>query len=357
MSPGQPRRGLVGAALGVVALGAAVGLSAERYAIGRTRLRPDPDAREPFFTLPADRTHEVLATDGVRLHVEEVGPATAELTMVFVHGYANQLAVWHYQRRSLAEDNPGKLVFYDHRSHGRSGRGAPESSTIEQLGQDLLSVLDAVAPEGPVVLVGHSMGGMSVMALADAHPELFGPRVVGVALVSTSTGRLAELTLGLPTAVLPVTRRVLPLLTRGAIKRPRHFERGRRVSTDLAFLFTRYASFGSREVSPSVVEMVERMVAEVPVEVLAEFYDTFTTHDKLSALEVLRGVEALVLVGSKDLVTPEDHSRAMAAVLPDAHLVVVEGAGHMVPLECGPLVTLHLRALVRRANRAAQRSA
>ena len=79
-------------------------------------------------------------------------------------------------------------------------------------------------------------------------------------------------------------------------------------------------------------------------------HDTFTTHDKLSALEVLRGVEALVLVGSKDLVTPEDHSRAMAAVLPDAHLVVVEGAGHMVPLECGPLVTLHLRALVRRAT-------
>ena len=344
-------KGLLGATLGVVALGAAVGLSAERYAVGRTRLRPDPDAREPFFALPADRTRSVATEDGVALHVEEVGPADAPLTMVFVHGYVQQLAVWHYQRQALAEDSPGRLVFYDHRSHGRSGRGAPETATIDQLGRDLRTVLDAVVPTGPVVLVGHSMGGMTIMALADASPELFGPRIVGVALIATSTGRLAELTFGLPKAVLPVTRRALPLLTRGIRRSPHHFERGRRVGTDLAFLLTRYGGFGSGDVSPSVVEMVEQMAAETPVDVIAEFYDTFTTHDKLTALEVLRDVEALVLVGSKDLLTPVEHSRAMAGALPDAHLVVVEGAGHMVLLERAPLVTLHLRALVRRATR------
>ena len=345
--------GLLGAAFGVVALGAAVGLSAERYAIGRTRLRPDPDAREPFFALPADRTSEVATQDGVSLHVEEVGPADAALTLVFAHGYVQQLAVWHYQRKALAEDSPGRLVFYDQRSHGRSGRGAPETATIDQLGSDLLAVLDAVAPTGPVVLVGHSMGGMTIMALAAAHPELFGPRVVGVALIATSTGKLAELTFGLPRAVLPVTRRALPLLTRGVLRSPKHFERGRRVGTDLAFLLTRYGGFGSSDVSPSVVEMVERMAAETQVDVIAEFYDTFTTHDRLEAIGVLRDVEALVLVGSKDLVTPVGHSREMAAALPAAQLVVVEGAGHMVVLERAPLVTLHLRALVGRVTRAA----
>ena len=342
--------GLLGAALGVVALGAAVGLSAERYAIGRTRLRPDPDAREPFFALPADRTRTVMTEDGVALHVEEVGPADAELTLVFVHGYVQQLAVWHYQRKALAEDNPGRLVLYDQRSHGRSGRGAPHTATIEQLGRDLRTVLDAVAPTGPVVLVGHSMGGMAVMALAAADPELFGPRVVGVALIATSTGKLAELTFGLPRLVLPVTRRVLPLLTRGIRHSPGPFERGRRVGTDLAFLLTRYSGFGSGDVSPSVVEMVEQMAAQTQVDVIAEFYDTFTSHDRLEVLAALREVEALLLVGSKDLVTPVQHSRAMAEVLPEAHLVVVEGAGHMVPLERAPLVTLHLRALVRRAT-------
>lgn len=353
----RPRKGVLGAAVGVVAVGAAAGLAAERYAIGRTRLKPDPQARQPFFELPADRTRTVRTADGVALHVEEVGPANAPLTVVFVHGYTQQLAAWHYQRQALSADNPGRLVFYDHRSHGRSGRGSHESATIDQLGRDLKLVLDEVVPRGPVVLVGHSMGGMTVMALADAHPELFGSRVVGVALISTSTGKLAELTFGLPTVVRPLSKRVLPLVTRGMRSRPHHFERGRRVGTDLAFLLTRFGGFGDRDVSPAVVEFVEEMLARTPVDVIAEFYDTFTTHDKLAAIEVLRGVETLVLVGSKDLLTPVDHSRAMAEVLPDASLVVVERAGHMVQLERPELVTLQLRALIGRAVRATARSA
>jgi len=349
-------KGLIGAALGVVATGAAIGLAAERYAVGRTRLRPDPDAREPFFGLPADRTRTVAAEDGVPLHVEEVGPAGAAPTVVFVHGYVHEMAAWHFQRQALAADNPGRLVFYDHRSHGRSGRGRPETATIDQLGRDLHAVLQEVAPRGPVVLVGHSMGGMTIMALADAHPELFGPRVVGVALIGTSTGRLAELTFGLPGVVRPLSRRVLPWVTRGMRRSPKPFERGRRVGTDLAFLLTRFGGFGDRDVSPSLVQLVEQMTARTPVDVIAEFYDTFTTHDKLKALGVLRDVETLLLVGSKDLMTPVEHSQAMAEVLPSAHLVVVEGAGHMVTLERPALVTLQLRALIARAVRAAART-
>ena len=346
-------KGLIGAALGVVATGAAIGLAAERYAVGRARLKPDPDAAEPFFALPADRTREVLTEDGVALHVEEVGPADGSPTVVFVHGYTQEMAVWHYQRKALAAGDAGRLVLYDHRAHGRSGRGAPERSTIDQLGRDLGTVLDAVVPEGPVVLVGHSMGGMTIMALADARPELFGERVVGVALIGTSAGRLAQVSFGLPKAVLPVTRRVLPLLTKGMRRRPTPFERGRRVGTDLAFVLTRRGGFGTGEVSPSLVELVERMAARTPVDVIAEFYDTFMSHDKLAALDVLRGVEVLVLVGSDDLLTPVDHSRAIAEALPHGHLVVVEDAGHMVALERPELVTLQLRALVGRATRRA----
>jgi pimeloyl-ACP methyl ester carboxylesterase len=348
---------LLGGSLAAAAVGAAIGHTAERRVVAASRLRPDPDAREPFFALPADRTREVRTDDGVVLHVEEVGPEQAPVTVVFVHGYTQEMAVWHYQRQALAADNPGRLVFYDHRSHGRSGRGAAERSTIDQLGRDLHAVLGAVAPTGPVVLVGHSMGGMTIMALADAHPELFGPRIVGVALISTSTGRLAEVSFGLPAAVTPVTRRVAPFLTRGMRARPAVFERGRRLGTDLAYVLTRHGAFGSRDVSPSLVQFVERMTAATPVEVLAEFYDTFTTHDKLAALDVLRDIETLVLVGSKDLITPVDHSEAMAAAVPTASFVVVEGAGHMVQLERAALVTLHLRRLITRATRSVARSA
>jgi pimeloyl-ACP methyl ester carboxylesterase len=348
--------GFLGAVAGAVAVGAAAGLAAERYAVGRIRLAPDPDSEQPFFRLPADRVRRVVADDGVPLHVEEVGPERADVTVVLCHGYTQQLAVWHYQRLALAEAGVGKLVLWDQRSHGRSGRSSAAHSTIDQLGRDLRSVIDACAPTGHVVLVGHSMGGMTVMALADQQPELFGSRVTGVALVSTSTGKLASVTFGLPAAMQYVNGKVLPFLTRGMRGRPQLFEGGRRLGTDLAFVATRRAAFGPDGVSPSLVEFVEKMTADTPVDVIAEFYDTFMEHDKLEALGVLKGVETLVLIGSRDVITPVDHSRTIAAALPDAQLVVVEGAGHMVQLEKPDLVSQQLVALVQRARGAAARA-
>jgi len=350
-----PSKGVLGAAMGVVAVGAAVGLAAERYAVGRVRLRPDPEADEPFFSLPADRTPSVITPDGVALHVEEVGRPDAPLTVVLLHGYIQEMAVWHYQRRALAERDV-RLVLYDHRSHGRSGRGSPESATLDQLGADLLQVLDQVVPRGPVVLAGHSMGGMTIMALADRHPELFGPRVVGVCLISTSTGKLADLTFGLPSAVLPVTRRVLPWLTRTAQRRPHAFEHGRRVGTDLAFLVTRFGAFGDRSTSPAVVQFVEEMGARTPVDVMAEFYETFTGHDKLAAMAALVDADVVVVAGGKDLITPLEHSQEMTDALPDAELVVVEGAGHMVLVERPAEVTAALTRLLDRVARTESRA-
>lgn len=351
------RTGLAGAVLGAVAVGVGAGLAGERYTVGRTRHRADPEAAEPFFSLPADRVRTVTADDGVRLHVEEVGPPDAAVTVVFSHGYTQEMAVWHYQRKALAADDGVRAVYWDQRSHGRSGRSAPEHSTIDWLGRDLRAVLDACAPRGPVVLVGHSMGGMTVMALADRHPELFGTRVTGVALIGTSTGQLAEVTFGLPAAITPVTRRALPFLTRGMQRRPGVFERGRRLGTDLAFLIARREAFGSTDVSPALVQFVERMTAATPVDVIADFYDTFTEHDKLAALDVLRGVPTVVIVGSDDVITPAAHSRVIADALPDAQLVELEGAGHMVQLERAQMVTLHLKALVKRAAHALPTSA
>jgi len=64
------------------------------------------------------------------------------------------------------------MVFYDHRSHGRSGRSSHENATVEQLARDLLTVADALAPDQQLVLMGHSMGGIAIIALAELHPEL-----------------------------------------------------------------------------------------------------------------------------------------------------------------------------------------
>jgi pimeloyl-ACP methyl ester carboxylesterase len=355
VKPAARRAGLLAGVAGLVAAGAAVGLATERYAIGRIRGGPDPEADEPFGRLPADRQRTVTTGDGLPLAVEEVGPRDAPLTVVFVHGYCLAMGSWHYQRIGLADMTRPRIrmVFFDHRSHGRSGRAPTETATIDQLGDDLHRVLADLVPTGPIVLVGHSMGGMTIMALADRHPDLFESRVVGVALLSTSTGRLAEVTLGLPALTTRLRAPLLPFALRVMRSRAALIERSRRIGSDIAWLLTRRYSFGSTDVSPALVEYVGRMISATPVEVVADFYPALDAHDKLAALGRLRDVETLIVVGDKDLLTPVDHSRRMVEALPSAELLVLEGAGHLAMMERPEIVTLRLRAFLHRAARAA----
>jgi pimeloyl-ACP methyl ester carboxylesterase len=346
----KKRVGLVGAAIGTVGVGIGTAVAVRRYAVGRDRLRPDPDKAEPFGELRG-RPQTVVASDGVPLHVEVDGPDDAPLTLIFSHGYALTQDSWHYQRRDLARAGGARMVFWDQRSHGRSGRSDHAHATIDQCGEDLLAVIEATtAPGGPIVLVGHSMGGMTIMALADRHPELFGDRVVGVALVNTSSGQLAELTLGLPEAFGKVFRAAVPGVVRGIGKSGKIIDRGRRIGADVAFIITRRIAFADKEVSPSIVEFLERMIGSTPTDVIAEFYPTLAAHDKLAALDVLRGLPAVVVVGDADRLTPPAHGRAIAAALPDAELIEIADGGHVVMLEHPGLVTDALAGLVDRVR-------
>src|SRR5215218_9097445 len=348
------RAAVVGAAAGVVAAGAAVGLAAERYAVGRSfREADDPWADEPFGHLRGTVV-PVTSDDGVPLHVEVEGPSPKArkrppVTVVFCHGLALNQDSWHHQRRDL--NDLGRLVFWDQRGHGRSGRGLPANATIDQLGSDLLAVLRATAPSGPVVLVGHSMGGMTVMALADQHPELFGDRVVGVALVATSPGRLAEVTFGVPAAAGRALRRAAPKALAALNRRPALVSRGRLLGADIEFVLTKRYSFAT-DVPPSLVRFVQEMHDSTPLDVLAELFPAFDAHDKLDSLEVLNGVETLIMGGERDAMTPADHSREMVERVPGVELAILPEAGHLLMLEHHDVVTDHLRSLVERALRA-----
>ena len=121
-------------------------------------------------------------------------------------------------------------------------------------------MIEALVP-GPCVLVGHSMGGMTIMALADRHPELFGDKITGVALISTSAGKLAELSLGLPALLSKAVHKVTP--AHGVDTGPGGtlVDRSRQVGNDVAFLALRHLGFGdSKSVSPTVVDFAESMI-------------------------------------------------------------------------------------------------
>jgi len=339
------RAGIAAGAAALAAAGIAGGVAAQRRVVGRARNAADPYVDEPFGGLHSPgRT--VIADDGVPLHVEIDGDLHAELTVVFVHGFTLSMDCWHFQRRDLGD--LGRCVFYDQRSHGSSGRGAREHSTIDQLGRDLFSVLQAVAPTGPLLLIGHSMGGMTILALADQHPELFASRVAGVALIGTAAGAFAETIFGIPGVVGRALRPVAPGVIRAANRRAALIEQGRRAGGDVVFILTRRLSYGDVDVAPSLVAFMERMIAATPIEVMTEFFDTFLSHDKLDALEVLKNLPTLVLCGDRDRLTPVHNSQAMADALPDAESVVVPGAGHMVMLERPAVVNGALRRLAAR---------
>jgi pimeloyl-ACP methyl ester carboxylesterase len=321
-----------GLAVGAVAVSVGSVLLAEKIAVGRVRLRPPPGPAQPLGQIRG-RAVTVLADDGTPLNAEIDGPDDAPVTIVFCHGYTLSQDVWHYQRQALA--GAARLVFWDQRGHGRSGRGDRDSASIGQLGADLAAVLAATVPDGsPVLLVGHSMGGMTIMALARLHPELIGSQVIGTVLVSTAASGV-DTAQWLPAPLRAVGRATTRPVLRGA-SRGRSaalIERGRAVGGDLAFLSTRYIAFGDSGVSPITVDFLERIIRATPIDVVADFYLALEKHDEEAALATLGQAPCVVLTGDRDRLVSWRLGRALADAIPGARLVVVPGAGHLVILE------------------------
>ena len=354
MSSRRRRLAALGAAaVGTVAAAAVAGAVAERKLVGRRRTGEEGD---DFGALRSDPV-VVETEDGVRLHaeVDEADPdvaagapgASVEPTLVFVHGYALNLDCWHFQRAHFRGRR--RMVFYDQRSHGRSGRSTKHHATIEQLGRDLKTVLDELVPDGPVVLVGHSMGGMTVMALAEQEPELFGERVVGVGLISTAAGGLRThkvLHPLLPDLIMrQITPRAMALLARA----PGLVDGARRTGSDVGCLGTGKFAFGT-EVPASYVEFVDEMLAQTPFEVLAEFFPNFDLHDKFSVLHAFEKVATVIVCGTDDVITSIGHSRKMAERIRGAQLVEVLDAGHMALMERADQVSSALERMVAAAD-------
>jgi pimeloyl-ACP methyl ester carboxylesterase len=336
----RKRVGLIGTLVGVAAAGVAAGVATERYLVRRQRRGDDVYADEPFGELPFDEQRTVRTDDGVDLYVEIVD-GDPDLALVFVHGYCLDMGTFHFQRREFA-GRPARSVFYDQPGHGRSGRRPKGDYTLESLGAALERVIDETVPTGRIVLIGHSMGGMTIMSLVEQAWNLFADRVAGVVLISTSAGKLDEVNFGLPEVVARFRRPLLPLLRTGGQITASLVDRFRNASTDLAWLLTRRYGFGDDHPSPALVSYVERMNSGTPTDTITRYLRTLYAHARLLVLNPLVDVPVLLICGDQDLLTPLSHSREIAGVLPEAELVIVEGAGHVALLEQPDVVNRHI---------------
>ena len=344
----------IGATVGVLAAGAAVGLAAERYMVGRSLKKADPHIDGPWRGESYDVDEEVVvASDGVRLITESMGDPSAKKVVIFAHGYALDRRSWWYQWRDLpAHLGPEtRLVRYDQRGHGESEYEPVDS--INALGEDLHAVLthyssDSTGNSSPaeVYLVGHSMGGMSILALARKYPELFGKVIKGVVMVSSTSGESEASPLGTPILDLPLVSNYAPQILDFLADRSELVERGMRAGKDLAFVMTKRYSFGS-QVDPRLVEWVSEMIRATSIEVIADFFPLFQDFDAFEALRVLKKVPTEFFGGLADRLTPPAHTSAMGAEVPGARVHLLPKTGHLLMLERPDQVTEAIVRLVR----------
>jgi pimeloyl-ACP methyl ester carboxylesterase len=320
--------GLVASVAALAAGGIAMGIELERRIVSKRIARGSEEDLEEFFSLRSQGP-DVTTPDGVVLHTEVDEGDADDVTLVYVHGYGLNLDCWHFQRLHFRGEL--RQVFYDQRSHGRSGRSEAELCRIPQLADDLYQVLNEVVGSGPVILIGHSMGGMTIMRLAQSRPELFGSQILGIALFCTSAGELANHS---PIRGIPgrAFSRIAEPLMAGLNRMPELVAQGRRAGSDLGYVVTRRLAYGS-DVPPSYVEFASEMLAQIPLEVVADYYPAFNELDEYEALEVIRSLPTVVVGGEDDVITPVEHTARIIELLPKAEAIRVENCGHLGMIE------------------------
>ncbi|MEB3019775.1 alpha/beta fold hydrolase [[Mycobacterium] crassicus] len=338
--------GLLAGAAGIAAVGTIAGTTIARSVTRRTTA-DDPYVAEDFEVLDHDRSSVVVTDDGVELAVRDTGPRDAPLTVVFAHGFCLRMGSFHFQRARLTAEwgDQVRMVFYDQRGHGDSAAAPPETYTVPRLGRDLEAVLQVTVPRGPVVLVGHSMGGMTVLAHARQFPQRYGSRIVGAALISSAAKGVSRSPLG------EILRNPALEAVQFSVRyAPKLVHRGRGAARRVIAPILRAASYGTDEISPSVVAFSEEMMHATPVPTMVGFLHALEVHDESAALATLADIPTLIACGDHDLLTPAGYSRAMAATLWDCELVIVPGAGHLVQLEEPDVIDEALVRLVERAT-------
>jgi pimeloyl-ACP methyl ester carboxylesterase len=138
---------------------------------------------------------ELVDVDGRRVHVRRMGEPTEGPTVVFESGLSSPLEMWSWVQAAVAEVAP--TISYDRAGIGRSDPGE-QPRTAERIRGEFERLLEVLDVRGPLILVGHSYGGMLLRAFAQEHPD----RVAGVVLIDAAhpeqLERSARQRLGLP---------------------------------------------------------------------------------------------------------------------------------------------------------------
>ena len=268
---------------------------------------------------PADwpvTIHTVASRDGTKLHVTDTG---AGQPLLFVHGLALTHEVWLPQIRALRDRY--RVLTLDIRGHGESGPGV-EGYSPTLFGEDVAAVVTSLDLRD-AILIGHSLGGTNIAQFCADYPDVARARVAGLVFVGTFAAAIAGEGF--------LRQRFGPLNTRlMAATMGRRKQRDRPPSGQLVVAMTKRSFGGSAEPS-DIARLIEIGTRTAP-SVAAACALGNLSYDVAARLHDV-DVPALVVVGSKDRTAPPRSARRLAAALPHAELVVIDGVGHPVGLQ------------------------
>lgn len=291
-------------------------------------------------------THTFTTSTGVHLAVTTYGSEQAPLTVFLAHCWTADHHDWDNQVRDLLSEfgHQVRIITWDHRGHGASSNVAQDQCTLTLLAHDMGELIDALAPTGPLLLAGHSIGGMALCAIAEERLDLL-TRVIGAAFIATSSGKMDTVTLGLPGMMGGTLGNQLPRLL--ALRSRTLSRRDRRRAPLVERLIVRTFVLGRPMHLADAAYVVEGLINS-PAATLVGFYkDVVANHERTVALKAFDGIPTRVLVGTRDVLTPPAHARRIADAIEGAELFIAPEAGHMLPQERSELVSATLMKLAR----------
>jgi len=304
----------------------AIGLFAWSF-LGRSLVPLALARRDQRPTSPERGRGQIIPSPtGSSLYVETHGPIGAPL-VILTHGWGMDSTFWRYARQDLADRF--RVILWDLPGLGASKAGSRDAISLEAFAIDLATVLEAAGRQ-PAVLVGHSIGGMTIQTLIRDNPQIQS-RLAGLVLLNTTytnplkTMIFHSLLHALQRPVLEPTMKLTILLHPLAwlLKWQSYLSGSAHLAQRIG-----YGKFVTR----SQLEHTTLLTTRNSPAVLARGDLAMFGWDATGALAKLR-TPALVVGGDRDIVTKLEANRAIANESDMAELRVVEGVNHMGPME------------------------
>jgi pimeloyl-ACP methyl ester carboxylesterase len=276
------------------------------------------------------RTQHIAGPDGSMLQIEEYGPDGGPIILM-THGWDLDATTWYYEKKHFT--HRFRLVLWDLPGLGLSSRPSDGRYSLERFAHNLKAVLDATAQGRPVALLGHSIGGMTILTFCRLFPETMGSTVAGIVLVNTTYtmplntvvagGLLRAIRIPILVPLLYLTIWLSPLVW--AMNWLSYLNGSSHRTTN----WTSFSGYETR----GQLDFAARFTAKQSPAVLAKGILAMLSWDETATLPDIR-VPTLIITSDHDKLTVPAASEHMAAAIPGAELVRVSPAGHPGFLEC-----------------------